>query len=170
VEIKAATATGTSNPILVLVAPSAPAGTQKALVSFTVPSLTIAFNYKNLGIVAVSDPPNLRPPVIAISVADKTVTLNDKDKVNVVFKADDGTTVTVSGVTYNGTTNQLEGFGPTLMQQVLTAYGAVFGPENSNPPVPIKLTASFRDTAGNPATVGGGLTIQWIHIPETTSK
>lgn len=163
VELRAANAGGSSNTILIPVGKAPAAVAKQASFSDTV--LTIAFAYKNIGIVAVEEP-NFRPPQMTIGVTDPNVKLADGDKVDLVFKAPDGTVINVAGVTFNVATKQLEGFAPTLRDQILATYTSRFGPENVNPPVPIKLTATFKDKAAQPATieVADNLVIEWIKV------
>lgn len=165
VEVRAATAGGASNAILVpVVKAGAGAGAAAPKASFSGPTMTVAFAYKNLGIVGVEEP-NARP-VLAIDVTDPTVVLADNDRVDLTLRASDGTTVTVPGAVYSAKDKRLSGFGATLRDQLLLAYGTRFGPENVNPPVPVKLTATFRDKAKQPVTVevSDGLAVQWVRV------
>jgi hypothetical protein len=161
VEVRAATAGGASNAILIPVVKATGAAPKAA--SFSAPTFTIAFAYKNLGIVGVEEP-NARPELSVDVTA--TVALADKDLVNLTLKAADGTTITVPNAVYSATDKRLSGFGAELQKQVLSVYGTRFGPENVNPPVPVKFTVTFRDKAQQPVTVevSDGLTVQWVRV------
>lgn len=167
VELKAATAGGASNaiyvPILKLVVMLPPA---KPPVSFDNSTLTIAFRYKNLGIVAV-DEPNRRPQVLTAVISDPAMQLDGK--VEVEFKSALGT-FKLTNVTFNPVTRRLEDFSALLMQKVVEMCTAQFGPENVNPPSEIKLTATLKPKQGDPIVIENGLTIKWIRVNPAENK
>lgn len=162
VEIKVANAGGVSNAILVPVGPAPAAAAPKA--AFGTPSLTIGFRYKNLGITAVEEP-NRRPPALSATVHPS---VTPDATVAVEFESAELGKFSVS-VGYNATTKRLEDFSVPLMQKVIDLSAARFGPENTNPPVPIKLVASFK-VKDVKIDIADGLTVLWVRIPDEVKK
>ncbi len=120
--------------------------------------MTIAFRYKNLGIVAVEEP-NRRSPALAIRF-DPAVKL--APKVAVAFESAVGS-FTLTDVAYNAAAGRLEGFSEALMNKVMEACTTRFGPENVNPPVDVKLTATIV-LDGKKVEVADGLTVKWVRV------
>ena len=158
VELKAANPGGTSKAITV---PVTKAPASRAPAAFSAPALNVAFRYKNLGIIAVDDP-NRNPPALTAEVDPDQVKIEKDATVTVNFKSGDATLPVA--VKYNATTKKLEDFSLPLMQKVLETYGARFGPENVNPPVPTKFTATFK-VGDKTFEIADGLTVKWVHVP-----
>ncbi|AMV29127.1 hypothetical protein VT84_32330 [Gemmata sp. SH-PL17] len=167
VEVKVATPYGASDPIEVPVVqiPAPPVmATPKPPAAFSAPTLTVAFRYKNLGIEAVEEP-NRRPELtIAVTDPDAINLLQGKGTATIELKADGIGTISLDNVAYNAEGKQLSGFSLALMTKIVGTCAAQFGPENVNPPVPIKFASAIK-VDGKALEIANGLTVNWVRVP-----
>ena len=162
VELKAANAGGVSNAIAIPVNKPAVTAT-KSKVVFSAPKLTLGFEYKGLGIVP-SEEPNRRPPELTLDMDKNDATTKPAaGDVSVTFNSPT-TGEFVIKVPYDGVKNQLADFSIPLKQKLFELCSAKFGPENTSPPVPIALTATYPSKMAGAISVQDSITIEWVNV------
>ncbi len=80
------------------------------------------------------------------------------------FKADAAQLQQLDPISVDYRSGKLGDISATLATNVIGKWASAFGPENTNPPVPIKLTVTLK-VNNESIEIADGLTIQWVNVP-----
>jgi hypothetical protein len=158
VEFRAANEGGVSNTITVEITKIKPANPEPPMAKFGNPSLTIAFSYKNLGIVKV-DEPNQRPINFTVNLDPSVQLAKGNVDIEFVSSVDKFKLSIPAGEIKN---NKID-LTKSLTEKLVEVYSGKYGPENVNPIAEVKWTATIK-AGTDEYSVDKDLTVKWVRV------
>jgi hypothetical protein len=143
-------------------------------------AVELAYEFGGIGIVAPAVlpaaagvvPPAYRPPSLLLQKVDIDPALYPT--VDITLKPDkklNAKAIVLAGIAYDSKQDGYVVTGDVLAAQVFASLGPVFGPESTNPPCAMDITAELKFNAAMAGAVavqkkaGNALTIKWVRSP-----